>query len=146
MPYTPPPIIEEVPAPMIQAPVVVEPRVAPVSAFTPLPEEDVDAVADAIYKAEGGAKAKKPYGILSVTVKDEAEARQVAKNTIRNNWKRWHTAGKPGEYLEFLARKYAPVGAENDPKALNQNWLKNVSGLLKGRKLGEIEVTKRNTR
>lgn len=103
--------------------------------FTPMPQAEAERIADAIYVAEGGAKAKKPYGILSVKVANEAEARRVAVNTIRNNWKRWHDAGKPGEYLEFLAKRYAPVGAENDPQGLNKNWLKNVrAGLAKTKK------------
>jgi len=89
-------------------------------------------IADAIYLAEGGAKAKVPYGILSVKVKDEAEARQVCLNTIRNNHKRYADYGHKqyATYLEFLASRYCPIGAGNDPKGLNQNWLKNVKYFL----------------
>ena len=89
-------------------------------------------IADAIYLAEGGAKAKVPYGILSVKVKDEAEARQVCLNTIRNNRKRYADYGHKqyATYLEFLASRYCPIGAGNDPKGLNQNWLKNVKYFL----------------
>lgn len=79
-----------------------------------------------IYKAEGGAKAQYLYGIRSVRYLDAAEARRICFNTVRNNRKRWAKAGNPGEYLEFLARKYCPVGAGNDPYGLNKNWLKNV--------------------
>ena len=97
----------------------------PVSAW-----EDTE-IAQAIYFAEGGAKAKVPYGILSVKVRDEAEARQVCLNTIRNNRVRWQKAGAKGDYLEFLARRYAPVvGATNDPQGLNRNWLRNVRHFL----------------
>jgi len=94
-------------------------------------------IADAIYLAEGGAKAKVPYGILSVKVKDEAEARQVCLNTIRNNRKRFADYGHKqyATYLEFLASRYCPVGASNDPSNLNKNWLKNVRYFLeKGEK------------
>lgn len=84
-------------------------------------------VVDAIYKAEGGHKAKVPYGILSIKVSSKEEARRVCYNTVRNNWKRWETAGRPGTYLEFLAKRYAPINAENDPKGYNKHWLKNVS-------------------
>lgn len=89
-------------------------------------------IADAIYLAEGGAKAKVPYGILSVKVKDEAEARQVCLNSIRNNRKRYADYGHKqyATYLEFLASRYCPIGAGNDPKGLNQNWLKNVKYFL----------------
>lgn len=84
-------------------------------------------VVDAIYLAEGGPKAKVPYGILSVRVRDKAEARQVCYNTVRNNYTRWLKSGQRVSYLEFLAKKYAPIGASNDPKGFNRNWLKNVT-------------------
>jgi len=87
-------------------------------------------VVNAIYLAEGGKSAKVPYGILSVKVANESEARQVCLNTVRNNWRRWEDAGKPGEYLQFLRDRYAPIGAKNDPKGLNKNWLKNVKNHL----------------
>lgn len=94
-----------------------------------IPAAYAERIANAIYKAEGGAKARVPYGILSVKVSSEAEARRVCMNTIRNNHRRWERAGKPGLFLEFLARKYAPIGAANDPKGLNKHWLNNVQKL-----------------
>ena len=96
---------------------------------------DVEAIADAIYLAEGGAKAKKPYGILSVPCHSEAECRNICMNTIEANFTRWQIAGSQGDFLEFLARKYAPIGASNDSQNLNVNWLRNVRILLaKGEK------------
>lgn len=89
-----------------------------------MPEPDYEKLADAIYQAEGGSKAKKPYGILSVPVKDEAEARRVAINTARNNYQRWQAAGQPGDYLNFLADRYVPASA--DPQG-NVNWKSNVA-------------------
>ena len=94
-----------------------------------LSEDIIDKLADAIYKVEGGAKTKHPYGILSIKTKDP---RKVCKNTIRNNFARWEKAGRPNSYLEFLASRYAPIGSGNDPKNLNKNWLgnlKKISGL-----------------
>ena len=87
-------------------------------------------VVDAIYKAEGGPKAKVPYGILSVKVSSKAEARKVCYNTVKNNWGRWEKAGRPGCYLSFLANRYCPVGAEND-NGTNKFWQKNVEAFLK---------------
>lgn len=87
---------------------------------------DFEKLVDAIYVAEGGAKAKVPYGILSVKVKDEAEARRVALNTARNNYTRWQKAGQPGDYIDFLADRYVPVSA--DPQG-NANWKVNVKKL-----------------
>ena len=79
-------------------------------------------------KAEGGKNAIKPYGILSIPCDTEAECRRICKNTIRNNIKRFNDYGhnRFTSYLQFLQSRYAPVGANNDPTNLNQNWLKNV--------------------
>lgn len=86
-------------------------------------EPDYELMADAIYQAEGGPKARKPYGILSVKFKDEAEARRIAMNTARNNYKRWVDAGKPGKYYEFQVDRFTPVA--HDPKG-NANAKINV--------------------
>jgi len=90
-------------------------------------------IANAIYKAEGSEKAKKPYGILSVACEGEQDCRQICLNTIRNQRKRHakHTCNLT--YLECLAKRYAPVGVENDPRGLNKNWLKNVKYFLNRR-------------
>ena len=84
----------------------------------------------AIYLAEGGKGYD--YGIKSVNYKDEAEAKRICINTIRNNVKRYKDYGykKHPNYLEFLASRYCPIGAKNDPGGLNKNWLKNVKFFL----------------
>jgi hypothetical protein len=87
---------------------------------------DANRIADVIYRVEGGAKAKAPYGILSVKVKNTTEARKVCLNTIRNNHRRWQAAGKPGKFLDFLADRYCPKSA--DPVG-NRNWKKNVKSI-----------------
>lgn len=84
-------------------------------------------VADSIYVVEGGKRAKVPYGILSVRVKSEADARRVCINTARNNWLRWQAAGRPGEYLDFLADRYCPPAA--DPRG-NANWKRNIRAVM----------------
>ena len=86
-------------------------------------EPDYEIMADAMYKAEGGDKTKFPYGVMAVKVKDIDEARRVAINTARNNFKRWKAAGQPGTYLEFMADRYTPPTA--DPVG-NYNWKVNV--------------------
>ena len=103
---------------------------ATTAAAAPLPEAEVNRLADAIYRAEGGAKARAPYGILSVKVANEADARRVCMNTIRNNWTRWEKAGRPGLYVDFLADKYCPPSAD---LVGNRNWKKNV-GKIWGRR------------
>jgi hypothetical protein len=93
-----------------------------------LTANQVNSLTDAICKAEGGAKAKSPCGVLSVKVKSEAEARHVVENTIRNNYDRWTKAGAKGDFVDFLADKYCPPSA--DPKG-NKNWKRNVKKLWK---------------
>lgn len=89
-------------------------------------------VADAIYHAEGGENAKKPFGILSVSCNGYEECRRICLNTVRNNRKRFSEYGhkRYPDYLSFLASRYAPIGAENDPTNLNKNWIKNVKHFL----------------
>ncbi len=76
----------------------------------------------AIRHAEGNAN----YGILSVQCTPGDDCRRICANTVRNNYKRWIKAGRPGTYLDFLGNRYCPVGAINDPHGLNKNWVKNV--------------------
>lgn len=91
-----------------------------------------DRIVAAIYKAEGGAKAKKPFGILSVECNSYEECRQICLNTVRNNKKRYAEYGHKthDSFIEFLASRYAPIGAGNDPRNLNKNWVKNVRAFL----------------
>lgn len=91
-----------------------------------LDEKQINKIADAIYRAEGGDRAKVPYGILSIKISSKEEARRVCKNTIRNNFQRWLVARRTGNkdsYLVFLAKKYCPPSA--DPVG-HKNWIKNV--------------------
>lgn len=88
-----------------------------------IPTDYANRLADAIFVAEGGDLAKVPYGILSVPVKNKAEARRVCLNTIRNNWKRWEDGGKHGPFLDFLADRYCPPSVDATG---NANWKRNV--------------------
>ena len=86
-----------------------------------------DKLVRCIYQVEGGSRAKSPYGILSVKVKDK-EARKVCLNTVRNNWRRWQKAGHPGEFVDALGDVYCPFAA--DPVG-NVRWKKNMKALLR---------------
>lgn len=97
-------------------------------AYTSVLAVDVEKIADAIYLAEGGEKARVPYGILSVKVKSRLHARRVCINTINNNLKRWNNAGKPGDFISFLGDRYCPRSV--DPRG-NENWKRNVKGMMK---------------
>lgn len=85
-----------------------------------------DEIANAVYRAEGGKKAKVPYGILSVRVKDEADARRVCIRTIQNNRARFAKQTKYDDFIEFLGSKYCPVSEHK----LNRFWVKNVKSIL----------------
>lgn len=92
----------------------------------------VDDYVNAIYWAEGGKNARKPFGILSVKCEGYEDCRTICENTVRNNIRRFREYGHKefNDYLSFLASRYAPVGAGNDPKNLNKNWIKNVKWFL----------------
>jgi len=87
-------------------------------------------IVNAIYKSEGGSKATYLYGIRSVKYGTPEEARRICFNTVRNNRVRFANQTKYDDYLEFLASRYCPIGASNDPKGLNVNWLSNVRYFL----------------
>ena len=46
--------------------------------------------------------------------------------TVQKNYDRWVKAGKRGEFVVFLGKRYCPVGADNDPDKLNRHWIGNV--------------------
>lgn len=85
---------------------------------------DVERMADAIFLAEGGDKARVPYGVLSVKVRDKSHARSITIISIRNNIKRWNKAGKPGTFVEFMANRWCP---ESSDAIGNKNWKRNVT-------------------
>jgi|SRR3990167_4018054 len=87
---------------------------------------DSEEIADAIYHIEGGAKAKKPFGILSIPCHSYRECRRICINTVQNNFTRWQLAGSQGDFLKFLADRYAPPSAH----PLNKNWYPNLVKLL----------------
>lgn len=94
-----------------------------------------DEIADAIFKAEGGEKAEFLYGIRSVSYKDEADARRICLNTIRDNRKRYTEYGHKEypTFLEFLASRYAPTSGKDVSKyakKVNKNWIHNVRFFL----------------
>lgn len=89
---------------------------------------DVEKLADAIYLAEGGSKTRFPYGILKKY--KHTSPRQACINTIRHKHADWVKGGRKGDFLSYLASKYAPIGASNDPTGLNRNWKANVEYFL----------------
>ena len=92
-------------------------------------DEKAAKIANAIFQAEGGTNTAHPYGIL--TKYKHTTPRQACLNTIRHQHANWEAAGSHGDFIEFLGAAYCPVGAKNDPKNLNKNWVPNVKSFLK---------------
>jgi len=82
---------------------------------------NVERLATAIYYAEGGVKTNHPYGILSKY--KSTTPRQACINTINHALRDWN--GK-GDFISWIGSRYCPVGAKNDPRGLNRNWISNV--------------------
>lgn len=108
------------------------PRLAPIWAFCLIlicniayaHEVDLDRLAQAVYQAEGGARASVPYGLIySSWCKDEpGHCRYYAKEIFRKHL----TRCKEGEgAIECIGRQYCPPSAHK----LNENWVRNVSAL-----------------
>lgn len=99
-------------------------------------------IVQAIWMAEGGAKAQYAFGIRSVKYKNIEDARRICLRTIRNNRKRYADYGwkKYPDFLSFLASRYCPVTGKlsQAEKRLNGNWLRNVKYFLtRNRQKGE---------
>ena len=78
-----------------------------------------DCLANAIWHAEGGMKARVPYGVLTLKVLSASHARQVTLVSIANNVERWRALGSPSpDFLPTMARRWCP----DDPI----NWERNV--------------------
>lgn len=83
--------------------------------------------ANAIYKAEGNDN----YGILSIKYSTTEECRRICKNTVKNNYYRWKRSEQDITFMQFLQRRYCPIGCFNDPTGLNSNWAVNVGYWLR---------------
>jgi hypothetical protein len=99
-----------------------------------LAPEDYDLLFS-IRKSEAGGK-RREFGIISdkcdaIMDKRPNDTLDIqagwAAMTIVKNRARWEKAGKPGDFITFLGKRYAPKGVKNDPDKLNKNWIKNVS-------------------
>ena len=88
-----------------------------------LSQKQVEIIREAIWKAEGGAKAQYAYGIKSVAYHSLDEARQICENSIRNNYSRWIASGMTNDFIPFMAIQYCPLDS--------QNWTKNVEFFYK---------------
>ena len=81
----------------------------------------------AIKKAENNPN---NFGVLSQKVSSPDQANKILNESIENSFWRWLQAGKPVPLVDFMQMRWAPIGAENDPKNLNMNWAPNVRNFL----------------
>lgn len=92
----------------------------------------------AIRHAENG-RAGREYGILGAGVQRDMKRRGETYRTqagwcaatVQKTYDRWTKAGKLGDFVTFLGKRYCPVGADNDPQGLNRHWVKNVTAWRK---------------
>jgi hypothetical protein len=86
-------------------------------------------IVTAIKKIENSRR--HPYGIVSVRCSGDATCRQVCLRTVKNNRHRFSkNHGDAKDFINFLAKRYCPVGAKNDPHGLNKNWEPNMRKIL----------------
>lgn len=89
----------------------------------------------ALRRAENGGPGRE-FGVLSVPAPTYDEQARVAAESIRRSTERFERTGRQaidpvtGRYTEafirFFSKRWAPVGAANDPKGLNQYHAGNL--------------------
>ena len=88
----------------------------------------VNQIVDGIKTVENSKS--KPYGIESIRIRGKTKkeredfCRKICVNSVINNGSRYKDAGKPGEFLIFMNKRYCP----ND-----MNWSKNLKSILRKR-------------
>ena len=96
---------------------------------------DLLSILFAIRKAENGSK-RREFGIIHPRCEAEMDKRPDetldiqagwAAARVQKNYDRWIKAGSKGRYIVYLACRFCPVGAANDPDGLNKNWIGNVN-------------------
>jgi len=78
----------------------------------------------AIREAERGRKGFE-FGIVAAKDTDLKTQAEWACATVRKNFERFAESGEK-DFIAFLGKRWAPVGAENDPQGLNKFWVDNV--------------------
>jgi hypothetical protein len=87
------------------------------------------ALIQAVVKAEGDIVKAVQCSIPSVTTREQA-LRVLCRSAVHamSDWVRNDPARRE-EFVAFWGARWAPVGAANDPKGLNANWVPNVTDL-----------------
>ncbi|MBC7218214.1 MAG: hypothetical protein H5U36_08795 [Candidatus Caldatribacterium sp.] len=78
----------------------------------------------AIRSAERGRKGFE-FGVVAAKNTDLATQAEWACATVKKNFERFRESGEE-DFIAFLGKRWAPIGAENDPEGLNRFWVDNV--------------------
>src|SRR5205809_584332 len=84
----------------------------------------------AVVMAEGNIVRAVQCSIPSVTTRDEA-LKITARSCVHamSDWIQGGGDSRRDAFVEFWAKRWAPIGATNDPTHLNSNWASNVERL-----------------
>ena len=101
----------------------------------------------AIRMAENGGPGRE-FGVLSQEANTYDLQCKLAALSIRNNLFRfvtdnsnmWPTVNDrySNVFIAYMGRRWAPVGARNDPNGLNKNWIVNVTNFYKETGVEEV--------
>lgn len=91
------------------------------------------ALVQAVIVAEGNIVRAVACSIPSIMEKPEADRRQFAIEVVcrsavhaMSDYLKAPGAGRAEGFVHFWANRWAPPGASNDPRHLNENWPGNV--------------------
>lgn len=86
------------------------------------------ALVQAVVNAEGNIVRAVQCSIPSVQTREDA-LRIVCRSAVHAMRDYVRTQGLAGDFVAFWSKRWAPVGATNDPTGLNANWTTNVRKL-----------------
>lgn len=88
---------------------------------------------DSLMRGIRAAEGVPSYGVLYLKQKygshasvPAKEGRAAAAKIVHDSFRKWRAQACPGTFADYLAHRYAPVGARNDPYGLNKHWQANV--------------------
>jgi len=82
----------------------------------------------AVVRAEGDIVKAVQCSIPSVQTRDKA-LDVLCRSCVHALRDFVQSRGEQSAFIQFWGARWAPVGATNDPQALNANWVHNVSQL-----------------
>lgn len=85
------------------------------------------ALIQAVVKAEGDILKAVRCSVPSC--RDREQALEITCRSAAHAMSDWIKAQHGAAFVAFWAERWAPVGAENDPRGLNANWARNVRKL-----------------